>query len=135
MPFHVSNLSQYFSALEAGEKLTFNSATNTMGPRKFLHYGNFKKVSISQLPRFDLNTFNLENLQFCNNTKTFQIFFQTKSGKSLVAFLFNDFLLMATGSPSGTDFSFEKHHDIKLKVYRKVSYFVSSLNVFLKHKY
>ena len=33
-------------ALEAGEKLTFNSATNSMGPRKFLHYGNFKKVSI-----------------------------------------------------------------------------------------
>ena len=46
--------------------------------------------------------------------------FQTKSGKSLVAFLFNDFLLLATGSLSGAEFSFEKHHDIKLKVYRKV---------------
>ena len=29
---------------DAGEKLTFNSATNTMGPRKFLHYGTFRKV-------------------------------------------------------------------------------------------
>ena len=54
--FHISHFSQYFSALEAGEKLTFNSATNTMGPRKFLHYGNFKKVTISKLLRFDLYT-------------------------------------------------------------------------------
>ena len=29
---------------DAGEKLTFNSATNTMGPRKFLHHGTFRKV-------------------------------------------------------------------------------------------
>lgn len=34
-----------FSDGETGEKLTFNSATNTMGPRKFLHYGTFRKVS------------------------------------------------------------------------------------------
>ena len=32
---------------ETGEKLTFNSATNTMGPRKFLHYGTLRKVSRS----------------------------------------------------------------------------------------
>ena len=79
MPFHVSNLSQYFSALEAGEKLTFNSATNTMGPRKFLHYGNFKKVSISQLPRFDLNTFTIWKI--CSSAiirKHFKYFFRQR---------------------------------------------------------
>ena len=42
-------------ALEAGEKLTFNSATNNMGPRKFLHYGNFKKVICVE--RHDLSCF------------------------------------------------------------------------------
>ena len=34
----------FFTDTDAGEKLTFNSATNTMGPRKFLHYGTFRKV-------------------------------------------------------------------------------------------
>ena len=42
--------------------------------------------------------------------------FQTKSGKELVAFLFNDFLLLTTGSLSGSGFSFnqeiEKSFDI-----------------------
>ena len=40
---------------DAGEKLTFNSATNTMGPRKFLHYGTFRKVC---------NLSNLDKLSF-----------------------------------------------------------------------
>ena len=41
----LKHFAPYFSDSETGEKLTFNSATNTMGPRKFLHYGTFRKVS------------------------------------------------------------------------------------------
>ncbi len=73
--------------LTLDEKLTFNSATNLMGPRKFLHHGLIKKA---------------------------------KSNKEIVAFLFNDFLLLTLPNQSvAPQFSFDKHHDLKLKLYKK----------------
>lgn len=46
--------------------------------------------------------------------------FQTKSGKQLVGFLFNDFLLLALPNKVLTNaFSFDRHKNIKLKIYRK----------------
>ena len=70
------------------EKITFNSLTNSVGPRRFLHCGLLKK---------------------------------TKSEKELVGFLFNDFLLLTTSSKSfeGSQFSFDKHHNCNLKLYRQ----------------
>ena len=61
-----------------------------MGPRKFLHHGVLRK---------------------------------SKSGKELVTFLLNDFILLTLPNKmigSGHQFSFDKHSDIKLKLYRKV---------------
>ena len=73
--------------LTLDEKLTFNSTTNLMGPRKFLHFGLLKKA---------------------------------KSSKELVAFLFNDFLLLTYPNYSvAPQFSFEKHHNLKLKLYKQ----------------
>ena len=75
------------SELTLDEKLTFNSMTNLMGPRKFLHFGFLKKA---------------------------------KSSKELVVFLFNDFLLLTYPNYSvAPQFSFDKHHDLKLKLYKK----------------
>ena len=75
------------------EKIVFNSATNIMGSRKFLHHGVLKKA---------------------------------KSGKELVGFLFNDFLLLTLPSrPIQGQFSFDKHHDIELKPYRNPIFLVS----------
>jgi len=75
------------SELTLDEKLTFNSTTNLMGPRKFLHHGLLKKA---------------------------------KSSKELVAFLFNDFLLLTYPNFSvAPQFSFDKHHELKLKLYKK----------------
>ena len=74
-------------ALTLDEKLSFNSITNLMGPRKFLHHGLLKK---------------------------------SKSNKEIVAFLCNDFLLLTYPDKSvAPQFSFEKHFDIKLKLYKK----------------
>ena len=75
-------------ALTLDEKLTFNSVTNLMGPRKFLHHGLLKKA---------------------------------KSNKEIVAFLCNDFLLLTypANKTVGPQFSFEKHFDVKLKLYKK----------------
>jgi len=77
------------------EKITFNSLTNSVGPRKFLHCGVLKK---------------------------------TKSEKELVGFLFNDFLLLTTCGTTfnGHQFSFDKHHNVNLKLYRQPM-FLSSL--------
>ena len=71
------------------EKITFNSLTNSVGPRKFLHCGVLKK---------------------------------TKSEKELVCFLFNDFILLATANIAfnGHQFSFDKHHNANLRIYRQV---------------
>ena len=71
------------------EKITFNSLTNSVGPRKFLHSGTLKK---------------------------------TKSEKELICFLFNDFVLLTTPNTSlnGQQFSFDKHHNVNLKIYRQV---------------
>eukprot|EP00090_Calanus_glacialis_P013221 TRINITY_DN2186_c0_g1_i1.p1 TRINITY_DN2186_c0_g1~~TRINITY_DN2186_c0_g1_i1.p1 ORF type:complete len:504 (-),score=133.14 TRINITY_DN2186_c0_g1_i1:137-1591(-) len=70
------------------EKITFNSLTNSVGPRRFLHCGVLKK---------------------------------TKSEKELVGYLFNDFLLLTSSSTtfSGHQFSFDKHHNVNLKLYRQ----------------
>ncbi|XP_076663199.1 dynamin associated protein 160 isoform X5 [Andrena cerasifolii] len=74
------------------EQLIFNSLTNSLGPRKLLHFGILHKA---------------------------------KSGKELVGFLTNDFLLFAQPTlakksfPSGQQFSFERNEHHKFKMYRK----------------
>ncbi|KZC10712.1 Intersectin-1, partial [Dufourea novaeangliae] len=74
------------------EQLIFNSLTNSLGPRKLLHFGILHKA---------------------------------KSGKELVGFLTNDFLLFAQpmlakkSFPSGQQFSFERNEHQKFKMYRK----------------
>ncbi|XP_012284787.1 intersectin-2 isoform X2 [Orussus abietinus] len=71
------------------EQLVFNSLTNSLGPRKFLHYGILHKA---------------------------------KSGKELVGFLTNDFLLLAQPTkplPSGQQFSFDRCDHYRFKMYRK----------------
>lgn len=70
-----------------------------MGQRKFLHHGLLRK---------------------------------SKSGKEVVAFLLNDFLLLTLPNKPigpGHQFSFDKHNDIKLKLYRKVFYFWNLQNI------
>ncbi|PSN50566.1 Intersectin-1 [Blattella germanica] len=69
------------------EELIFNSMTNSLGPRKFLHFGVLHKA---------------------------------KSGKELVGFLMNDFLLLAQPpKPIGNNFSFEKYANATFKLYKK----------------
>ncbi|XP_076754423.1 dynamin associated protein 160 isoform X3 [Xylocopa sonorina] len=74
------------------EQLIFNSLTNSLGPRKLLHFGILHKA---------------------------------KSGKELVGFLTNDFLLFAQPTvtkkffSSGQQFSFERNEHQKFKMYRK----------------
>ncbi|XP_023246440.1 intersectin-1 isoform X2 [Copidosoma floridanum] len=71
------------------EQLVFNSLTNSLGPRKLLHYG---------------------------------ILHKSKSGKELVCFLTNDFLLFAQplkSIPSNQQFSFERNENQKFKLYRR----------------
>jgi hypothetical protein len=47
--------------------------------------------------------------------------FQAKSGKELVGFLMNDFLLLAKPpKPLGNSFSFEKYANTTFKLYKKV---------------
>jgi hypothetical protein len=47
--------------------------------------------------------------------------FQAKSGKELVGFLMNDFLLLAQPfKPLGSSFSFEKYASTTFKLYKKV---------------
>ena len=77
----------FVSELTLDEKLTFNSTTNLMGPRKFLHHGLLRK---------------------------------SKNSKEIVAFLFNDFLLLTSPNKSvAPQFSFDRHHDLKLRLYKK----------------
>ncbi|XP_031369761.1 intersectin-1 isoform X9 [Apis dorsata] len=74
------------------EQLIFNSLTNSLGPRKLLH---------------------------------FSILHKAKSGKELVGFLTNDFLLFAQPIftkrflSNGQQFSFERNENQKFKMYRK----------------
>ncbi|XP_011639535.1 intersectin-1 isoform X5 [Pogonomyrmex barbatus] len=71
------------------EQLVFNSLTNSLGPRKLLHYGILHKL---------------------------------KSGKELVGFLTNDFLLFVQPmkfSLNCQQFSFERNDHQKFKMYRK----------------
>ncbi|XP_014470507.1 PREDICTED: intersectin-1 isoform X2 [Dinoponera quadriceps] len=72
------------------EQLIFNSLTNSLGPRKLIHYG---------------------------------ILHKSKSGKELVGFLTNDFLLFVQpvkfSLSSCQQFSFERNEHQKFKMYRK----------------
>ncbi|XP_058804871.1 intersectin-1 isoform X2 [Phymastichus coffea] len=71
------------------EQIIFNSLTNSLGPRKLVHFGILHKA---------------------------------KSGKELVGFLTNDFLLFAQPTksmPSGQQFSFERNEHQKFKLYRR----------------
>ncbi|KMQ94705.1 intersectin-1-like protein [Lasius niger] len=71
------------------EQLVFNSLTNSLGPRKLVHYG---------------------------------ILHKSKSGKELVGFLTNDFLLFVQPikfSLNCQQFSFERNEHQKFKMYRK----------------
>ncbi|XP_076618966.1 dynamin associated protein 160 isoform X3 [Colletes latitarsis] len=74
------------------EQLIFNSLTNSLGPRKLLHFGILHKA---------------------------------KSGKELVGFLTNDFLLFAQPLLTkksvfyGQQFSFDRNEHQKFKMYRK----------------
>jgi len=81
------------------EKITFNSLTNSLGPRKFLHSGSLVKA---------------------------------KSGKELMAFLFNDFLLLTQpyknyGSVSSL-FNLERIANTQFKMYKKPM-FLHSLEI------
>ncbi|KAK2154784.1 hypothetical protein LSH36_257g02045 [Paralvinella palmiformis] len=71
------------------EKITFNSVTNCLGPRKYLYSGSLYKH---------------------------------KSGKELVGFLFNDFLLLAqpqrTIGQMADVFSFDVKANVQFKMYR-----------------
>ncbi|XP_074658567.1 intersectin-1-like isoform X3 [Tubulanus polymorphus] len=69
------------------EKLTFNSVTNCLGPRKFLHIGTL---------------------------------FKTKSGKELVAFLFNDFLLLTFPSKPLHSMNYRFNFDPECRVIFKM---------------
>lgn len=72
------------------EQIVFNSLTNSLGPRKLLHFG---------------------------------ILHKSKSGKELVGFLTNDFLLFVQpfkSIPSNQQFSFERNENNKFKLYKKV---------------
>ncbi|XP_059468305.1 intersectin-2 isoform X3 [Neocloeon triangulifer] len=70
------------------EPLTFNSLTNLLGPRRFVHHGVLKKVN---------------------------------SGRELVGFLLNDFLLLASPTKplKSLTFSFERYKGNMLKIYKK----------------
>nr|XP_012216614.1 PREDICTED: intersectin-1 isoform X3 [Linepithema humile] len=80
------------------EQLVFNSLTNSLGPRKLLHYGILHKA---------------------------------KSGKELVGFLTNDFLLFVQPMKSLNcqQFSFERNEYQKFKMYRK-PIFLNELSFF-----
>ncbi|XP_032679451.1 intersectin-2 isoform X3 [Odontomachus brunneus] len=81
------------------EQLVFNSLTNSLGPRKLVHYG---------------------------------ILHKSKSGKELVGFLTNDFLLFAQpvkfSLSNCQQFSFERNKHKKFKMYRK-PIFLNELSV------
>ncbi|XP_073978678.1 dynamin associated protein 160 isoform X3 [Rhodnius prolixus] len=69
------------------EPLIYNSLTNALGPRKFLHFGVLTK---------------------------------TKSGKELVGFLMNDFLLLAQPNRTlGGTFNFERDNNVLFRMYKQ----------------
>ncbi|XP_018398634.1 PREDICTED: intersectin-1 isoform X2 [Cyphomyrmex costatus] len=81
------------------EQLIFNSLTNSLGPRKLIHFG---------------------------------ILHKSKSGKELVGFLTNDFLLFVQPikfSLNCQQFSFERNEHQKFKMYRK-PIFLNELSLF-----
>ncbi|XP_046667454.1 intersectin-1 isoform X2 [Homalodisca vitripennis] len=80
-------LQSHVSCEGLDERIVFNSLTNSVGPRKFIHYGSLTK---------------------------------TKSGKELVGFLLNDFLLLAQPCrPLSQPFSFERHSHVRFKIYKQ----------------
>ncbi|KAG8238925.1 hypothetical protein J437_LFUL000762, partial [Ladona fulva] len=80
------------------EPLVFNSLTNSLGPRKLMHFGLLSKA---------------------------------KSGKELVGFLMNDFLLLVQpGKTLGNNqqFSFERNQHIMFKLYKK-PFFLNQIEI------
>jgi hypothetical protein len=60
--------------------------------------------------------------------------FQAKSGKELVGFLMNDFLLLAQPpKPMGNTFSFEKYANTTFKLYKKVRLKLQAVTMKLLH--
>ncbi|BES95601.1 RhoGEF [Nesidiocoris tenuis] len=74
------------SSDDLSEPLIFNSLTNALGPRKFLHFGTLIKV---------------------------------KSGKELIGFLMNDFLLLGKPNRPLGQFNFQKHQNVLFRIYKK----------------
>ncbi|KAF6206524.1 hypothetical protein GE061_017758 [Apolygus lucorum] len=74
------------SSDDLNEPLIFNSLTNALGPRKYLHHGRLIKV---------------------------------KSGKELIGFLMNDFLLLAKPNCVLEQFHFQKHQSVLFRIYKK----------------
>uniref|UniRef100_A0A0A9VV98 Intersectin-2 n=1 Tax=Lygus hesperus TaxID=30085 RepID=A0A0A9VV98_LYGHE len=74
------------SSDDLNEPLIFNSLTNALGPRKYLHHGRLIKV---------------------------------KSGKELIGFLMNDFLLLAKPNCVIEQFNFQKHQSVLFRIYKK----------------
>lgn len=96
------------------EQLIFNSLTNSLGPRKLLHFGILHKVTNTSLGMSKI---------FVPHDFTVVILLQSKSGKELVSFLTNDFLLFVQPikfSLNCHQFSFERNEHQKFKMYRKV---------------
>ena len=58
--------------------------------------------------------------------------FQAKSGKELMGFLLNDFLMLTKPSKSliGKQFSFDKNMGVSFKLYRKVNCELYTLAIF-----
>lgn len=95
--------------------IDFDSCTNKLGPRKLLHFGYLTKV------RAICKKFN----DTCGNNN---FIFQVKSGKELLGFLLNDFLLLVQPSKSiaSTQFTFQRNNNVTYKVYKQVKLFYTS---------
>ncbi|KAK3925091.1 Intersectin-1 [Frankliniella fusca] len=80
-------LQQHVQCDGLSEQIEFNSLTNSLGPRKFLHHGVLVKA---------------------------------KSGKELMGFLLNDFLMLTRPAKplAGKQFSFDKNTGVPYKLYR-----------------
>uniref|UniRef100_A0A0L8GTJ6 DH domain-containing protein n=1 Tax=Octopus bimaculoides TaxID=37653 RepID=A0A0L8GTJ6_OCTBM len=88
------------------EKLTFNSVTNCLGPRKFLHSGTLYKHG-----RRTLNDDDDDDDIWSGCV--------AKSNKELVGFLFNDFLLLAQPQGSSRNsFTFNIKSKAQFRMYK-----------------
>lgn len=104
------------------EQLVFNSLTNSLGPRKLVHYGILHKV-INVFTRIVAISGEILICRISFTQFYVAILLQSKSGKELVGFLTNDFLLFVQPikfSLNCQQFSFERNEHQKFKMYRKV---------------